>query len=627
MSFFDELKRRNVIRMAGLYLISAWLIVQVAGTVLPMFGAPDWVARSVVILLAIGFVPALIVAWLFELTPEGIKRDAEAQPGKSIGRQTGKRMDRIIVVGLIAVIAMLAIERIWFAQQDAPVSIAADAGVATSTATAAVVQTAAPANPKSIAVLAFTNMSADKDNEYFSDGISEEILNALSKVDDLKVAGRTSSFFFKGKNENLKKIGATLGVANVLEGSVRKQGEKVRITAQLIRTSDGFHLWSETYDGDLIDVFALQEKIAQAIAGKLQVILQGDQKNRLVQAGTSNPEAYQLYLQASSIFNRRDRIRFPDAIAALQRAVQLDPSFARAFARLASLYVVLPSYTDADPQQAREQVMRYAADALALDADVAEAWAARGASLGKFRDTQVQSRDAYEEALRINPSDPNTSFWNGLSLLTTGYRRQGAAQIEHALALDPMLPNALRWRGMLYLQDGDIVRAEPLLQRAYDLGLANTASALSEIAMLHGDPEASARLWLTGTMGLDFNMSSDDLSVVHRGIFGDATAKLAAVQTIQAELVRLGPKRALPTLPLYLFRLDALEQGLTVLRERESGERIDSMNWIWTRQGAAIRALPEFNGFLRDFHLPELWDKYGPPDQCRKNGTGDYSCE
>ncbi|MBL0164121.1 MAG: hypothetical protein IPP82_10940 [Xanthomonadales bacterium] len=626
-SFISELRRRNVIRMAGLYLVGAWLIVQVAGTVLPMFGAPDWVARSAVILLAIGFVPALIVAWLFELTPEGIKRDAEVQPEQSIARRTGKRMDRIIVVGLIAVVAMLATERVWFAHQNAPAIIAADDGVATSTTTAAVLQTPAPVNPKSIAVLAFTNMSADKENEYFSDGISEEILNALSKLDDLKVAGRTSSFFFKGKNENLTTIGATLGVANVLEGSVRKQGEKVRITAQLIRAQDGFHLWSETYDGDLIDVFALQENIAQAIAGKLQVILQGDQKTRLVQAGTTNPEAYQLYLQASSIFNRRDRTRFPDAIAALQHAVQLDPSYARAFARLASMYVVLPSYTDADPQQAHEQVMRFAAAALALDADDAEAWAARGASLGKFRDTQVQSRDAFEEAKRINPNDPNASFWYGLNLLTTGYRRQGTAQIEHALALDPLLPNASRWRGMLYLQDGDIVRAEPLLKRAYDLGIANTASALSEIAMLHGDGEASARLWLTGTMGLDFNMSSDDLVAVHRGVFGDAAAKMAAVRTMQAVLARSGPKRALPTLALYLFRLDALKQGLTVLREREMGERIDAMNWIWTRQGAAIRALPEFKGFLTDFHLPELWDKYGPPDQCKKNGPGNYSCD
>ncbi|HET9482910.1 MAG TPA: hypothetical protein VFO79_03050, partial [Xanthomonadales bacterium] len=446
-------------------------------------------------------------------------------------------------------------------------------------------------------------------------------------VDGLKVAGRTSSFHFKGKDANLAEIGAALGVAHVLEGSVRKQGDRVRITAQLIQVGDGYHLWSETYDGDLADVFELQERIARAITDELKVVLQGAQAERLVDAGTRDPAAYQLYLQASSIFNRRDRTRFRDAIVVLQRAVELDPDYARAYARLASMHVVLASYTDANLQQAHEQVMRYAGEALARDANVAEAWAARGASLSKFKETQVEARDAFEQSMRIDPNDPNSSFWNGLNLLVTGYRRQGTAQIEHALALDPMLPNALRWRGMLYLQDGDIARAEPLLQRAYDLGLANTANALSDIAMLRGDEAGSARLWVDGSMGLDFNMSRDELVAVHRGVHGDAAAKQSGVRAMQDVLARSGPSKALPTAPLYLFRLGAPAEGLAVLREREMGERIDSMAWIWTRAGAPIRALPEFADFLRDFHLPDLWDRYGPPDLCRKDAEGDYRCE
>lgn len=373
--------------------------------------------------------------------------------------------------------------------------------------------------------------------------------------------------------------------------------------------------------------FALQENIARRVTSELKVALNAGQQDRLVNTGTKNPEAYQLYLQASSIFNRRDRTRFLDAIATLQQAVQLDPTFARAFARLASMHVVLASYTDADTKQAHEQTMRYADDALKLDANSAEAWAARGASLRKFRDQQVQGRDAFEEAMRIDPNDPNARFWYGLTLLTTGYRQQGTAQIEHALSLDPMLPNALRWRGMLYLQDGDVARAEPLLQRAYDLGLVNTANALGEIAMLHGDATESERLWVAGSMGLDFSLSRDDLILVHRGVFGDAAAKQTAVQAMQAVQARMGSKKSLPTMPLYLFRLDEPAQGLTVLRERQMGDSIDSMNWIWTRQGAPIRALPEFTDFLRDFHLPKLWDKYGAPDLCKKASNGDYVYE
>ena len=623
MNFISELKRRNVIRMAGLYLVGAWLITQVAATVLPLFHSPDWIARSIVMVLMIGFIPAIIFSWVFELTPEGLKRDAEVTPEQSIAPQTARRMERMIIVLFAIALSFFAFDKFVLA----PKREAALVSVATQAITEKVAQQEKTENEKSIAVLAFDNMSADKDNEYFSDGVAEEILNSLSKVKDLRVAGRTSSFSFKGKNQDLRVIGKTLGVAHVLEGSVRKQGEKLRITAQLIRVSDGFHLWSEIFDGSDADIFALQEKIARQVTDELKVALNAGQQDRLVNTGTDNPEAYQLYLQAASIFNRRDRTRFLDAIGALERAVKIDPDYARAYARLASMYVVLASYTDADPKHTHEKSMLYAAKALALDDDVAEAWAARGASQSKFRETQVDARDAFEQANRIDPNDPNSSFWFGLNLLTTGYRRQGTAQIEHALSLDPMLPNALRWRGMLYLQDGDIARAEPLLQRAYDLGLANTANALADIAMQHGDHESSERLWIAGSMGLDFSMTREDLIAVHRGVFGDAAAKQAGVQTMQVVLARSASKKSLPTAPLYLFRLDAPSQGLAVLREREMGERIDSMNWLWTRQGAPIRALPEFAGFLNDFHLPELWDKYGPPDLCRKNNKGDYVCE
>ena len=623
MTLLNELKRRNVIRMAGLYLVGAWLVTQVAATLLPVFDAPAWAMKAVVGVLAAGFIPAVAFAWAFELTPDGLKRDADVPPEQSIAPQTARRMERVFLLLLALALGFFAFDKFVLAPRreaalvaDTTKAVKAEAGISKTAV-----------SEKSIAVLPFDDLSPTKDQAYFSDGIAEELLNALAQVQGLKVAGRASSSYYKELNLPLADLGKALAVATVLEGSVRKQGEQVRISARLTRVSDNRQLWADSYDGDLKDVFALQERIARNIAGRLQLLLNDRQQAQLVDTGTSNPEAYQLYLQASSIFNRRDRTRFLDAIAALQRAVKLDPNYARAYARLASLYVVLPSYTDADPRQASEQVMRYAAQALAIDPDSAEAWAARGASLSKFRDTQLESRDAYEQAMRINPNDPNAVFWNGLSLLTTGYRRQGTAQIEHTLALDPMMPNALRWRGMLYLQDGDFARAEPMLQRAYDLGLVNTANALSEIAMHHGDVEASARMWVDGNMGLDFNMTRDELAAVHRGIFGNAVAKQEAVQTLQGVLVKLGSKRAMPTLPLYLFRLDAPKLGLEILNTRQMGEGIDAMNWIWTRQGAPIRALPEFDAYLRAFHFPALWDKYGPPDMCTKSAAGDYVCQ
>jgi TolB-like protein len=414
MKFLAELKRRNVIRMAGLYLVGAWLIVQVAGTILPMFGAPDWVARTVVILLAIGFIPALVISWVFELTPEGLKREDEIEPGASIKPDTARRMDRMLIGVLVVALGYFAVDKFVLApgqQVASPTSVVPAAGAAERKAGApnSAALASAQADAKSIAVLAFANMSSDKDNEYFSDGVAEEILNALADIDALKVAGRTSSFYFKDRNESLATIGSTLGVAHVLEGSVRKQGERLRISAKLLRVSDGVELWADTFDGTDADIFALQERIAQQVTSELKVALNVGQRSRLVDSGTANPEAYALYLQATDIFNRRDRKRFLDAIAALQEAVERDPNYARAYARLASMHVVLASYTDADLDQTQTQVMRYATEALALDADSAEAWAARGASLRKSPRMQVPERCQREFMVWADSADHRLS--------------------------------------------------------------------------------------------------------------------------------------------------------------------------------------------------------------------------
>ena len=329
MKLLAELRRRNVIRMAGLYLVGAWLVVQVAETVLPVFDIPDWVLRAIVLLLAIGFVPALVFSWVFELTPEGLKRDHQVAPEESIAAHTGRRMDQLLLAGMALVVVLIVADRVW-PEASPPAPAAPIQAVMSTDATTAPAAT----NEKSIAVLAFSDLSPERDQEYFSDGMAEEILNALSKVKDLKVAGRTSSFHFKGRNEDLRTIGETLGVAHILEGSVRKQGDKVRITAQLIQVSNGFHLWSETYDGDMGDVFELQERIARAITDELEVVLQDGQAQRLVQATTENPEAYRLFLHAAAIIGRRDIARFSEAQAQLEEAIRLDPGFARAHARM-----------------------------------------------------------------------------------------------------------------------------------------------------------------------------------------------------------------------------------------------------------------------------------------------------
>src|SRR5437588_1505424 len=273
-NFFAELKRRNVIRLAGLYLCGAWLLVQVSGTVLPMFGAPDWLPRSIVILLALGFIPALIFSWLFELTQEGLKRDEDVRPEESIAPQTARRMNRTMIAVLVLALGYFVFDKFVLTPRRDAARLAAES--------------TPMADAHSLAVLPFVNMSGDAANEYFSDGISEEILNVLARTPELHVAARTSSFSFKGKTQEIPEIARQLNVRMVLEGGVRKQDDRVRITAQLIDAKTGFHLWSETYDRKLQDIFAIQDEIAKAIGNELEVKLVRPVDPQKTSAGTRN---------------------------------------------------------------------------------------------------------------------------------------------------------------------------------------------------------------------------------------------------------------------------------------------------------------------------------------------------
>ena len=583
MSLVHELKRRNVIRMAGLYLVGAWLTVQVAGTVLPMFGAPAWLPRSIVVLLAIGFLPALAFAWVFELTPDGIKRDAEVAPGQSIAPQTARRMDRLIIAVLVLALGYFALDK--FVLAPARGGAAGAAATVTAPVAAKAAPTAAPtAGPalgrQSIAVLSFTDLSPNHDQEYFSDGIAEEILNALAQVKGLKVAGRTSAFAYKGKNEDLRAIGRALGVAHVLEGSVRKQGDRVRITAQLIQASDGSHLFSESYDGDLKNVFDLQESIARKISDKLQLVLDDEQKTRLVPVATTNPEAYNLYLQATAIFERRDGPSMPQAVAALEQALRLDPKFARAESKLAVLYCILPTYLGGDVRESSAQVRKHANAALALDPTLAEPHTALAMAAGALPESQADLMPQFEEALRLDPNDPLSNFWYGLNLLQAGYIARGTARIERTLEIDPGMPNALRWRGALYMLAGDNARAEPLLRQARAAGLRLADRELAQIAGARGD-KAGARQLLAGAWpGKLSELPPNGRDVLTAALYGDAADRARAIAMIDAVLAGK-PRQVSGMLPLVLLRLGEPARALRTHAAALNNDDTDFAISVW----------------------------------------------
>jgi len=445
MSLIAELKRRNVFRVGLAYVIASWLIIQVLEIVLESFGTPDWVMKTVLVVLACGLPLALIFAWAFEVTPEGIKREKDVDRAQSITQQTGRKLDYIIIAILALALGYFIWESRFSTGRESPSSVAGESAAQDSSSVIPA-QTGTPNTPataqpsdKSVAVLPFVNMSSDPEQEYFSDGISEEILNALARVKDLKVAGRTSSFAFKGQNQDLRKIGQTLGVQNILEGSVRKSGNTVRITAQLIQVEDGFHLWSDTYDRELNDVFAIQDEISAAILEQLKAHLLAEEQLAVV-TPRANSEAYDQYLLAKQRIYERSRPALESAAKLLDRAIAIDDSYAPAYAQRAITSLLLSdrNYGTLSKDEADTQAKLYIDQALRLDPDQPEALAALGLYHMNRPGENDQAIEALERALEINPNLVNAANWLQSSYADADRLPEALSILESLRERDPL---------------------------------------------------------------------------------------------------------------------------------------------------------------------------------------------
>ena len=448
-SFWGELRRRNIFKVLVAYAIVAWLLIEMAATVLPALKLPDWTVTFVTALILISFPIILLGAWAFEVTPDGIKRTREVPLEHSVTHITGRKFDFAIITLLVLALVFMVMDN--YVLRDEPAAVVSDQ-----------TEPALQSIQKSIAVLPFVNMSSDPEQEYFSDGLSEEILNLLAKIPDLKVIGRTSSFAFKGQNQDLRGIGQALGVNTVLEGSVRKSGDRVRITAQLIDVQDGAHIWSESYDRTLNDIFAVQDNVAASIIDALQIHV-GVAPTR--GRPTESAEAYALFLKARASLNA---FEMQDAKKFAQMATELDPKFAEAYELLANCYWYLGG-GDIDAVEGQRRTRDAAAKALALDPDLlfAQALFASGNAENYSFAREIEALGRAAREAQNNSGAMGALIWD---LLQAGYHREALSIAERFVSLDPLSPGAnSRLFETLYAV-GRTSEAEAALEIASELG-------------------------------------------------------------------------------------------------------------------------------------------------------------
>ena len=486
-NFFAELKRRNVYKVAVAYAIVGWLLVQIATQVFPFLEIPTWIVRLVIVLVAAGFPIALVIAWAFELTPEGIKRTEDVDPAASARQPRKYTWVFVVIVGAALSVGLFFTGRY------------------TGRATRSAAGTELPA--KSIAVLPFESLSEDKSNAYFAEGVQDEILTRLAKVADLKVISRTSTQHFKSAPDNLPQIAKQLGVTNILEGSVQKANDQVRVNVQLINALTDAHLWAETYDRKLTDIFAVESDIAKTIADTLQAKLTGSEKIAIAKKPTENPEAYELYLKGRFFWNKRTAADLRKSIEYFNQAIAKDPGYAQAYAALAQSWKLLPAFNGGAPNDCFPQAEAAAKKALALDDTSSTAHAALASLKGLNGFDYPGAIAEYERTLQLNPNDATARQWFANdALANVGQTEREIAELKHAVELDPLSLVINSNLGVAYIHAGRLDDAIAQLRKTVELdgtfyyARYNLAQALELKGLI---PEATAEYQKTMSMTED----------------------------------------------------------------------------------------------------------------------------
>ncbi len=594
MSFFSELRRRNVIRVAVAYSIVAWLVAQIAELAFDSFGTPEWAMKTILLVLVLGLPIAILFAWAFEMTPEGIKLEKDVDRSQSITQTTGRKLNYTII-GVLAAALVLAIAtrdiRFGSEESDQKPVIAED-------------------QEKSIAVLPFVNMSDDPDNEYFSDGISEELLNVLVKVEGLRVASRTSSFSFKGKDTSIPDIADALNVEHVLEGSVRKAGDTVRITAQLIDVRTDSHLWSETYDRKLEDVFLIQDEISAHIVEALRVALGTGEVVQTASRPTDNLDAYEDYLRGRHFWQRRGEENIRKAIELFEGAVAADPGFARALSSLASAHLTMPTYSGEPEDDHYPLALQYANKAMELDPEIAESHAVI-ADLLRIEGRWVEAESYYLKAIQLEPGNATGYLWYAEQMAGVGNPEECLVNALKALELDPFNAGVNSMTAFAHLINDDWESAKDFARAAWDLGHPGSIYELIQLEIREGDIDVAMRIVEEHSGSLDYD---DD---TYFRMLAEATADPDRVDAY-LEWTSTHPE----SIPLFIaidnIAFGRVEEGMEILLDIP----IDGNEWmnLWRPDLKALRQHPGFTQLVETSGLIQYWDEFGWPPQCSREG-------
>jgi adenylate cyclase len=581
-SFFAELKRRNVYKVAVAYIVGGWALSQGIAQVFPVFDVPNWVIRLIVLLIIVGFPVAVVLAWAFEITPEGIKRTEDVD-------LSGQRVPKkhawlyVVIIGALVSVGLFFLGRYT-------------AGNASSAA-----GTELPA--KSIAVLPFENLSDDKNTAYFSDGITEEILNALAQIPGLKVAARRSAFQFKGNDLDLRKIGQILGVAHILEGSLQKAGDQVRINVQLVDVQNGLQTWSEKYDRKLDNVFAVEDEIAKAIATQLRVQLTGGAGQPLVVDSTNNPQAHELYLRGLTLLAARGP-GLRDARDLFQQAIKLDAGYAQAWGALAITELLLPTYALDSFDAAIPRGESAAQRALSLDPNTASAHIAVGIA-NTMRGRWPEANQALRRALALAPGDAEAVNQYAQFLSTVGQLEPALREIERAQQLDPLSPiiGVIHAGILAGLRRDDAAEAQfKSVLAAHPEFAAAQYWAAAQYIERKMYPEAEARLRSVAKLN---GQNGDSKALLVRGMANPAQ-RAAAVNSLETSPDNVDIRQDSISYAFYLVSLGERGRALGQLETYAAKPTSAFSPWLWNRGFDPLRNDPRFKAVLAKLALPYI---------------------